>query len=337
MDPAKLKGINEWSTPQKLRDVHAFLGFCNFYHQFIPHFSDLARPLVDLTKKNISFDWSQPQEEAFNKIKEAFCTAPVLHNPDPQQQFAIATDASLVTTGGILLQKDNNGDYHPCFYLSESLGPAERNYQIYDRELLAIIRAITHWRHFLLSSPHPVIVFTDHRDQNLTFFRTAQNLTHCQARWHLFLSEYDLQFQHVPGTSSILAGPDALSRRPDHLPPESDNQTITLLPDHLFARSVDLHLTTTLRLPSKIDEPFVQLASQAIQGLSSPPPRTELRDWQITDGVLYFCNRAYVPPESRKSLIELHHDHPTAGHPGRFKTLELLQCDYWWPSMSTYV
>jgi len=89
----------------------------------------------------------QSQEDAFNKIKEAFCITPVLRNPDPQQQFAIATDASLVATGGILLQKDDNGDYHwhPCFYLSESLGPAKRNYQIYDQELLAIIHAITHW------------------------------------------------------------------------------------------------------------------------------------------------------------------------------------------------
>ena len=119
-------------------------------------------------------------------------------------------------------------------------------------------------------------MFTDH--QNLTFFRTSQNLTRRQARWHLFLSEYDLQFQHISGTSAILAGPDALSRRPDHSPPDSDNQAITLLPDHLFARSVDLHLAQTLRLPSTIDDPFVQLASQAIQGLTSPPPRTELRD-----------------------------------------------------------
>ena len=77
--------------------------------------------------------------------------------------------------------------------------------------------------------------------------------------------------------------------------------------------------------------------SQAIQGLTAPPPRTELRDWRITDGVLYFRNHAYIPPNSCRSLLELHHDHPTAGHPGRFKTLELLQRDYWWPSMSTYV
>lgn len=179
MDPAKLKGISEWGVPAKLRDVRSFLGFCNFYRQFIPQFSHLARPLIDLTKKNTPFLWGDEQQRAFDGIKDKFTTAPVLRNPDPEKQFAIATDASLVATGAILLQKDGNGDYHPCSYLSESLGPAERNYQIYDRELLAIIRAISHWRQFLLGSPLPVIVFTDH--QNLTFFRAAQNLTRRQA------------------------------------------------------------------------------------------------------------------------------------------------------------
>ena len=335
MDDAKLKGIAEWGTPTCLKHVRMFIGFCNFYRQFIPAFSDISRPLIDLTKKNSPFIWGPEQQNAFDTIKRKFSEKPVLRNPDPHQQFAIATDASLVATGAILLQKDDNGDYHPCSYLSESLGDAERNYQIYDRELLAIVRAIEHWRHFLLGSPHPVIVFTDH--QNLTFFREAQNLTHRQARWHLFLSEYDLQFHYVKGNSPVMAGPDALSRRPDYNPPDSDNQSIIVLPDNLFCNSIDLHLADSLRLPSNIDEPFIALASDAVNGLSSPPARTELRDWQIIDGILYFRHRAYVPPSAHHDIIQLHHDHPTAGHPGRFKTLELLQRSYWWPSMSTYI
>ena len=139
MDSAKIKGITEWGTPQNLTDVRSFLGFCNFYRQFISHFSDLARPLIDLTKKAVAFAWGPLQEKAFQSLKKSFTASPVLKNPDPQKQFAIATDASLVATGGILLQKDDNGAYHPCAYISDAFSPAERNYQIYDRELLAII------------------------------------------------------------------------------------------------------------------------------------------------------------------------------------------------------
>ena len=97
-----------------------------------------------------------------------------------------------------------------------------------------------------------------------------------------------------------MAMPDALSCHPDHNPPDSNNQAITLLPDHL---------TKSLCLPSTIDEPFVKLTSQAIQGLTSPPTYTKLRHWRIIDGVLYFHNHAYVPPKSRKDHLQLHHDH----------------------------
>jgi hypothetical protein len=156
------------------------LGFCNFYRNFISHYSDLARPLIDLTKKDVQFLWTDACNESFLTLKDCFLHQPVLQNPDPTRQFAVATDASLVATGAVLLQTDDNGQYHPCGYLSQSLNPAERNYQIFDRELLAIIRALTEWCHYLEGNPHPVIIFTDHK--NLLYFRTAQKLTHRQAR-----------------------------------------------------------------------------------------------------------------------------------------------------------
>jgi hypothetical protein len=172
MDPAKLAGIADWPTPESVKDVRFFLGFCNFYHHFISHYSDIARPLIDLTKKDIKFLWSESCSIAFTKLKMIFTTSPVLHNPDPIKQFALATDASLVATGGVLLQTDSNGVYQPCGYISQSFSPAERNYNIYDRELLAVMRGLATWRHFLQGSPHPIVILTDHK--NLTYFCTAQ-------------------------------------------------------------------------------------------------------------------------------------------------------------------
>jgi hypothetical protein len=230
MDPAKLDGIRDWPIPTTVKETRSFLGFCNFYQNFISHYSDLARPLIDLTKKDVQFLWTDACNESFLILKDCFLRQPVLRNPDPTHQFAVVTDASLVATGAVLLQTDDNGQYHPCGYLSQSLNPAERNYQIFNRELLAVIRALTEWRHDLEGNPHLVIVFTDHK--NLLYFHTAQKLTRRQAQWQLILSMFDIELHHIPGTK--LAAPDALSRRPDHRPMDLDNADVTLLPDTMF-------------------------------------------------------------------------------------------------------
>ena len=166
MDPVKLDGIASWLTPTKVKDVRSFLGFANFYRRFIPDYSNVARPLLDLTKKNLPWNWSSTCQSSFVSLKCLFLAKPVLHLPDLSAPFAVATDASKYASGAILLQTDSNGDWHPCSYLSQSFSPAEHNYDIYDRELLAVIRALKSWHHYLHVSPFPVQVFTDHK--NLT-------------------------------------------------------------------------------------------------------------------------------------------------------------------------
>ena len=179
MDPIKLDSITAWPTPAKVKDVQSFLDFANFYQQFIPDYSTVAHPLLDLTKKDNHWDWTPACQQSFDELKRLFLSRPVLHLPDFAKPFAIATDAPKYASDAILLQTDSNGDWHPCSYLSQSFIPAERNYDIYDRELLAIIHALKSWRHYLHRSPFPIQVFTDHK--NLTYFRQAQNLNRRQA------------------------------------------------------------------------------------------------------------------------------------------------------------
>ena len=100
------------------------------------------------------------------------------------------TDASLTASRGILMQKDSNGDLHPCAYHSTTFSPTKRNYDIYDRELLTVIQALKEWRHYLTGTEHPVTIITDHK--NLGYFKQPQNLSCRQARWWLFLQEYDI-------------------------------------------------------------------------------------------------------------------------------------------------
>ena len=139
MDPVKLDGIAAWPTLAKLKDVHSFLGFANYYRCFIPEYSSVACPLINLTKKDHPWEWTPTCQNAFEDLKAHFRKQSVLWVPNPKAPFTIATDTSKFASGGILLQVDMNGDWHPCSYLLNSFLPAKRNYDVYDRELLTVI------------------------------------------------------------------------------------------------------------------------------------------------------------------------------------------------------
>ena len=142
MDPTKLSAILEWDPPKTVKQVQSFLGFGNFYRRFIHNYSTIVRPLTELIKKGQDFNWTNKCEEAFQYLKKCFTEAPILRMPDPTEPFQIECDASKVATGAVLRQKGSDGLWHPCAYFSKSFTEAERNYQIYDRELLAIVRAL---------------------------------------------------------------------------------------------------------------------------------------------------------------------------------------------------
>jgi hypothetical protein len=214
MDPTKLSGIRDWPIPKTVKDVRSFLGFGNFYRKFIRGFADLARPLNELLKKNIKFEWKEEHQTTFDTLKKRFTEEPVLMMPDHSKPFQIECDASKYATGAVLTQLDSNGDRHPVSFISRTLSPTERNYEIYDRELLAIIRALEEWRHYIQGSGHTTEVLSDHK--NLTYWRKAQRLNRRQARWTLYLSEFDIKLTHTAGSKMIQS--DALSRRPDHCP-----------------------------------------------------------------------------------------------------------------------
>jgi len=120
MDLAKLEGIRDWPTPTTVKQVQSFLGFGNFYRKFIGHYTDIARPLNDLTKKDLVWNWTDACQEAFEKLKDEFQKAPVLLMPDSTKLFVIESDAPKFATGAVIQQKDMNGDYHPCGYISHS-------------------------------------------------------------------------------------------------------------------------------------------------------------------------------------------------------------------------
>ncbi|CAJ0928188.1 unnamed protein product [Ranitomeya imitator] len=209
MDPAKLQAVMDWQEPHSLKAVQRFMGFINYYRQFIPHFSTLVAPLVALTKKGANPKlWSEEVSKAFLSIKSHFASAPILHRPDVDKPFILEVDASSVGAGAVLFQKDAQGRKHPCFFFSKTFTPAERNYSIGDRELLAMKLAFSEWRHLLEGARFPFQVFTDHK--NLVYLKTAQRLNSRQARWSLFFSQFHFTLHFLSGEKNVRA--DALSR-----------------------------------------------------------------------------------------------------------------------------
>jgi len=235
MDPIKVKGITDWPPPTNLTELRSFLGFGNYYKDFIQDYSSLTRPLHDLTKKSAPWEWGSAQHNAFETLKERFTSYPVLRNPDPTRRYIMDTDASQFAVGATISQDFPDGR-HPIAYFSKSLLPAERNYDIYDRELLAIIYAVKAFRYLLLGAQQKFLIRSDH--ENLKYFKSPQKISARQARWNEFLQDYNFELVHFPGKSNTIA--DLLSRRKDFEGGVNPNENVTLLPDHLFARKVYL-------------------------------------------------------------------------------------------------
>lgn len=141
MDPRKVLAVKEWETPENVKDVQAFLVFANFYRLFIYGYNKVASPLTALTKKNIKFQWIPLADKAFKDLKDAFTSAPILKHFDPDRKILVETDASDYVSAAVLSQHDDEGLLHPVTFFSKKHSPAECNYEIYDKELLAIIRA----------------------------------------------------------------------------------------------------------------------------------------------------------------------------------------------------
>ncbi len=181
------------------------MGFANFYRRFIAHYSQQAAPLTSLLRQKAkSLTWTAEAHRAFTQLKSAFCTAPALSHPDPNIRFVVEVDAATLGVGAILSQwKGEPPVLHPCAYFSKKLSPAEQNYDVGNRELLAIKLALEEWRHWLEGAQLPFVVITDHK--NLQYLQEAKRLNPRQARWALFFTRFRFKISYRPGSKNIKA------------------------------------------------------------------------------------------------------------------------------------
>ena len=235
MDPVKVQGITDWPEPTKVKELRSFLGFGNYYKDFIANYSQIARPLHELTQKARQWLWTPRQDNAFKTLKRLFTSYPVLRNADYKKPFILNANASDFALGATLSQDFKDGR-HPVAYFSKSLTAPEINYPIHDKELLAVILALKAFRYMLLGAPHPILIQTDHK--NLENFVEARVLTPRQARWNEFLQDYDFRIKYIPGSTNTAA--DLLSRRCDLERGVNTKEPIALLPEHLWLRKLYL-------------------------------------------------------------------------------------------------
>jgi len=226
MEEEKVEGVLNWLVPKMVRDVRKFLGLANYYRWFIKNFAALAKPLNVLTRKDEKWKWEESQQKAFKRLKGIFTTRPLLVAPDLDKEFRVEADASNFATGGVLSIKCEDNKWRPVAYISKSLNETERNYEIHDKEMLAVIRCLEAWRHFLEGAKGKFEIWSDHK--NLEYFMSNQKLNRWQARWALYLSRFNFVLKHVPG--SRMGKADRLSRRSDwEVGVERDNKEQTLV------------------------------------------------------------------------------------------------------------
>ena len=222
IDPTKVQAIMDWQKPTNVKEVQSFVGFCNFYRRFINGFSKIIKALMRLTKKDVTFEWTKPCQEAFQTMKDRVTSAPILKHFDRTKEAILETDSSNYINGGILFQYDSDGVLHPVAFYSKNITPAECNYHIYDKELLAIIRYLEHWRVDLEYTDDAIKIYTDHK--SLMYFAESQDLTRRQARYLDILSEFNIRIIFRPGPHNAKA--DALTRLPRSRPANAEDERV---------------------------------------------------------------------------------------------------------------
>ena len=352
MDPDKIKVVLDWPEPRKVKELQSFLGFANFYRRYIYNYSDIVIPLTRLTRKNVPWNFDNNCRESFNLLKKAFTTAPVLTQWKPDCQIIVESDASDYALAAIISIQESDGSVHPVAFLSRTFNSSELNYDIHDKELLAIHEAFVAWRHYLEGSTFPIDVVTDHK--NLEYFSTTKILSRRQARWSEYLSTFNMTIRFRPGR--LGTKPDALTRRPD-LYPRGEGKYSEVNPHNFRPIFSSDQFTASLRATSLYFAVLRGVVAMDLEGLNkdilsalstdpfvqpylADPTNPKFSRWsKDAVGLIRIDNRIYVPASGnlRLRVLQSYHDHPISGHFGVNKTLAMIRRDYTWPYIRNYV
>ena len=370
MDPEKVACISNWPLPKNLKDVQSFLGFCNFYRRFISDYSNISYPLTNLMRKDTLFNFTSSCTKAFETLRSSFLEAPVLAHFDAALPITLECDASDYALGAVISQTQSDGTLRPVAFYGRKFTAPELNYDVFDKEMLAIVTAMGEWRCYLEGSRLPFSILTDHK--NIKYFTTSRALNRRQARWAEFLAGFDFCLQFRPGLLNGRA--DAISRRPDFntkggdspaakhsltlISPRVDVPTSILqstmtpgsltdtprssafavVPSRQTSTSMtDLSLPEQIRISQLTDSTLMPIIESLTTDPSSPYARQGYA--YPAEGPLVFQSRLCVPNEANIKLAILAecHDDSVSGHFGRHKTIELVARRFHWRGPHSFV
>jgi transposase InsO family protein len=352
MQKDKLQAIGDWPLPKNRKNLQSFLGLCNYYRSFIPNYSTLASPLTDLTSKSVTFAFNEQTTSAFMELKRILTSADVMALYDPNKTCIVQTDASSVGIGGVLLQP--HGDkLRPVEHFSAKLSKAARNYPVHERELLAIVESIRHFRPYL--GTH-FTVLTDHRTLTRLDSPSAFNATVNGriSRWKEYLAAFDFEIKYVEGELNKVA--DALSRKylefdsdefynlkvfdhtkleegPDTLnaitisSARDDSTSMSQLQDKFLFIQDEQKLKAQILLVGPNDPVYVDLCNKCRSS------NNKFKDFSLEDELLYFKNRMMIPNDSFLRQSILHSFHGLHLHEGGDKLIHRLSKRFHWTSM----
>ncbi|KAJ9544988.1 hypothetical protein OSB04_024695 [Centaurea solstitialis] len=314
VDPAKIEAIKDWESPKSPSEVRSFLGLAGYYRRFIEHFSAIATPLTELTRKDVKFEWTSTCEYAFNNLKGKLTSAPILTLPNGKDGFVVYCDASKLGLGCVLMQ-----DGKVIAYASRKLKVHELNYPTHDMELAAVVFSLKIWRHYLYGVKCQI--YTDHK--SLQYLLSQKELNMRQRRWIELLSDYDCEILYHPGKGNVVA--DALSRKGGKVKPGIVDSQMGI---------VAYRINIVPDLKSEIKE-WQEKASKE-ENLKSER-MVGFLDTLVTntEGLKCFGNRIWIPKlgDLRKKILVEAHKSKYSVHPGTNKMYHGLRQSYWWPGM----
>ncbi|KAL6286677.1 hypothetical protein ACE6H2_011067 [Prunus campanulata] len=305
VDPAKIECVRSWPPPATIKALRGFLGLAGYYRKFVRNFGLIAQPLTQLLHKD-KFEWHHAASLAFEALKAALSSTPVLSLPDFSKPFTVECDASQGGLGAVLSQ-----DGHPIAFLSKPLSGRHLSLSVYEKEMMAVILAIQKWRPYLLGQQFNIL--TDH--QTIRHFLSQRVTTPVQQRWLLKLMGYNFTLQYRPGTQNQAA--DALSRRHELLPIVAVSHPVF---DSLSQLKQDC-----------LQDP---VAATIFQNYKTNPAILP-KGYAIKDATLLYKGQIFVPSVHgwRTKLLEEFHSTPAGGHSGYLRTLKRLQRSFHWPGM----
>jgi hypothetical protein len=286
--------------------------------------------MTKLLQKNVKWNWDIECQSVFELLKKAFTEAPVLRHFRTELPIIVESDASDYAIASIISQYNpGTGEFHPIAFFARGLVAAELNYDVYDKEMLAIVESFKQWRAYLEGAKYKVEVFTDHN--NLQWFTTTKNLTRRQARWSEFLSGFDFHINYRPGR--LGTKPDALTRRGDVYPKKGGiveankgNQQILLNPEQLLASLILNDEADIAKIRKSTHDSYWKRMEEVANSDHPGPFKSE-------NGLLLREGKIYVPKELRLRVLQTHHDHKLRGHPGIRKTQQVILGTYFWPGL----